>query len=97
MILKGFLIIFVLGVGLAAQGMEIDYYSTGEMQPSDYLFGSNSKHGDPIFDRYRTIDLDVDIGIGSDCGRIDIKNTLRAALRNILDTKYLGDMGQDSS
>ena len=78
-----------------ANASNIDYFHTGELEPSDYLLGSNSKAGDPIFDRYRTVDLNVDIGIGSDCGRISIKDTMQAALKNILDTKYLGDMGSD--
>ena len=50
---------------------------------------------DPIFDKYRTIDLSADIGLGSDCGRINIKNTLKAAFQNVLDEKYLEGMGKD--
>ena len=73
----------------------IDHFSTNTLSPNDYLFGANGSLSDPIFDKYRTIDLNVDIGIGSDCGRISIRNTLRAALKNILDTKYLEDMGRD--
>lgn len=70
-------------------------YSTNTLSPQDYLMGSNGAMGDPIFDRYRTIDLEVDVGVDSDCGRINIRSTMRAALKNILDTKYLGDMGRD--
>ena len=75
--------------------VEIDRFSTNQLSPSDYLFGANGKLGDPIFDNYRTIDLNVDIGISSDCGRIDLKNTLQASLKNVLDAKYFGDMGKD--
>jgi hypothetical protein len=73
----------------------IDHRSTNKLQPSDYLYGSYGALGDPVFDEYRTISLDVDVGISSDCGRINIKNTLSAALRNVLDTKYLGRIGHD--
>ena len=73
----------------------VDFRSSNELSPNDYLLGSYGKLKDPVFDKYRTIDLNVDIGIGSDCGRIDIKNTMRAALQNVLDTKYLQGMGQD--
>ena len=89
------ILLILISHGSKAFGQEIDYFHSGEMEPSDYLLGSNSKNGDPIFDRYRTVDLNVDIGVGTDCGRISIKDTMRAALKNILDTKYLGDMGQD--
>src|SRR5471030_354499 len=75
----------------------VDHYSTNTLSPNDYLFGANGALGDPVFDKYRTISLDVDIGIGSDCGRINITNTLRAALKNILDSKYLESMGRDGT
>lgn len=74
---------------------DFSYFSSSNLEPQDYLMGSNGALADPIFDRYRTIDLDVDIGINSDCGRININKTMRAALRNVLDTKYLGAIGRD--
>lgn len=73
----------------------LDYDHSTEMSPSDYLFGSHGKKKDPVFDEFRTVDLDIDLGIGSDCGKINYSKTMRAALKNILDTKYLGDMGKD--
>jgi len=74
---------------------DLDYRSTNDLSPNDYLFGSYGKEKDPVFDSYRTIDLNVDLGIGSDCGKINFKNTIKGALKNILDTKYLGDMGKN--
>ena len=94
MYLPALLIGFFL-VANTLQAANINYYSTNHLEPKDYLYGANGALADPVFDRYRTIDLDVDIGITSDCGRINIRNTLRAALQNILDTKYLEDMGKD--
>ncbi|MBI2603759.1 MAG: hypothetical protein HYW48_11970 [Deltaproteobacteria bacterium] len=90
--------IAALGVLISASSIlakDIGYFSTNYFEPSDYLYGSNGAHGDPVFDQYRTIDLDIDIGVNSDCGRISIRNTLRAALKNILDSKYLGAIGRD--
>ena len=78
-----------------AQASDIDYRSTNELSPNDYLFGSSGTLKDPVFDTQRVIDLNVDLGVGSDCGRIDIKNTLKAAFQNVLDEKYLEGMGQD--
>lgn len=79
---------------LAAPG-DIDYRNRTTLGPNDYLFGSYGKRRDPVFDDYRTVELNVDLGIGSDCGRINFKNTLQGALKNILDAKYLGDIGKD--
>ena len=82
---------------MTSQGyaQDLNYNTTNSLDPNAYLYGSNATFGDPVFDRYRTIDLDLDVGINSDCGRINIRNTMRAALKNVLDTKYLGDMGKN--
>jgi len=74
---------------------DLDYRNVGTLSPSDYLLGSHGRGRDPVFDEYRTIDLSLDIGLGADYGRISIENTMRAALKNILDARYLGDMGKD--
>ena len=88
---------FLSGTFLPARGFagDVDYRSDNQLSPSDYLMGSHGKVKDPVFDKDRTIHLNVDIGIGSDCGRIDIKHTLNAALKNILDTKYFANIGRD--
>lgn len=74
---------------------DVQFNTENSLSPNDYLLGSYSEESDPVFDKYRTVDLSVDLGIGSDCGQIDIRNTLRASLKNILDTKYLGSIGKD--
>lgn len=89
------LILVGLNFTTQANANNIDYRSTNELSPNDYLLGSHGRLKDPVFDEYRTIDLNVDLGIGSDCGRIDIKNTMKAALKNVLDAKYLEGMGKD--
>lgn len=71
-----------------------DFKYSGRLQPKDYLLGSQEQHRDPVFDKYRTIDLGVNLGVGSDCGRVDFKSTLRASLQNVLDAKYFGDLGK---
>lgn len=79
----------------AGLGQNVNYHSSDKLSPSDYLWGYHGKLRDPVFDNYRTIDLGVDLGVDSDCGRINFRNTLKGALQNVLDTKYLGDMGKD--
>ena len=89
-----YLLIF-LDSSILLAAKSIDYRSSNRLDPSDYLLGSYGEFGDPVFDDYRTISLDIDVGITSDCGRIDIKNTLSSALENVLDAKYLGRIGHD--
>lgn len=88
------LMVFAMSVNSFANS-NLDYRNVGTLSPSDYLLGSHGRGRDPVFDEYRTIDLNLDIGLGADCGRISIENTMKAALKNILDTRYLGDMGKD--
>lgn len=88
-----FLLLFFSQMAFAKS--ELDFRSTNELSPNDYLFGAHGNLKDPVFDSYRTVDLNVDLGIGSDCGRMDVKSTLRAALKNVLDAKYFEDMGKD--
>lgn len=84
-----------LSLGFYSHASDFDHRSTNEFSPSDYLFGSFGELEDLAFDQYQTIDLSVDLGVGSDCGRIDIKNTLKAAFQNVIDEKYLEGMGRN--
>ncbi|MGE0172440.1 MAG: hypothetical protein AB7T49_06645 [Oligoflexales bacterium] len=74
---------------------QVNYQHTTTLSSDDYLLGSHGKRSDPVFDNFRTVDLGIDLGIGADCGRIDFRGTMRAALDNILNSKYLEDMGRD--
>lgn len=65
------------------------------LSPHDYLFKSYEDYRDPVFDNYKVIDLGASLGVGSDCGRIDFKSTLQSSLKNILDTKYFGQIGNE--
>lgn len=69
-------------------------YST-RIEPSEYLYGSYGSDTDKIFDQMAIVDLSADLGIGSDCGRLNVANTLRASLNNILDEKYFQSLGRN--
>ena len=73
----------------------LNYQDVETYSPSDYLLKSYGRRKDPVFDEYRTIDLSAELGVGADCGRISIENTMKAALKNVLDARYLEGMGQD--
>jgi hypothetical protein len=70
------------------------HHST-HLSPDDYLMQSYEPRDRDAFDDFKVVDLSADLGIGSDCGRVDFKSTLRSSLQNILDTKYFGNLGND--
>ncbi len=72
-----------------------NYRHSGKLSPSDYLLNNGGRNKDPIFDEHSTVDLGLNLGVGSDCGRIDLKGTLKATLKNLLDSRYFEQMGQD--
>jgi hypothetical protein len=93
---KIFLVLGLIFVQVAQAGdSDFSYRNRSELRANDYLFQQQALKKDPIFDEYRTVDLGINLGIGSDCGRVDFKNTLQATLKNILDSRYFGDMGKD--
>lgn len=94
--MKVFVFFFLLIPTLYAQSNQrYEYYNHKKMSPNDYLFGSFGKKQGSIFDDYREVKLDVDIGISQDCGRLNFGKTLRASVKNILSTKHIQDVGRD--
>lgn len=95
--LKSLFYFLLLATSSQANAGENDfsYRNRSEFRPSDYLFQSQGIRKDPVFDEFRTVDVGVNLGIGSDCGRVDFRSTLQASLKNMLDSKYFGDMGKD--
>lgn len=79
----------------AGDDSDFNYRNRTEVTPNDYLFRSQGLKKDPVFDEFRTVDVGVNLGIGSDCGRVDFRSTLQASLKNVLDSRYFGDMGKD--
>lgn len=89
------LMVFLLVSGHYAKADTTSYPASTRLYPSEYLLGSHDPRHDPVLDDARVIDLSAEVGIGSDCGRVDFGSTLRASLSNVLNTKYFGDMGKD--
>ncbi|MGE3759437.1 MAG: hypothetical protein AB7H97_16860 [Pseudobdellovibrionaceae bacterium] len=96
--MRSILILLLASLNTApAFASDRDYYymNRSELGSGDYLYRNQPLRRDPVFDQFRTVDLGINLGIGSDCGRVDFKNTLQATLKNILDSRYFGDMGKD--
>ncbi len=89
-----FLILFS-SISNAQNDGTYEYFTHEKKSPNDYLFGSFGKKQGSIFDDYREVKLDVDIGISQDCGRLNFGKTLRASVKNILSTKHIKDVGRD--
>jgi hypothetical protein len=72
------------------------YQKSGSLNSNDYLMKSFNDHHDPVFDgNPNVIDLGLNLGIGSDCGRVNFEGTMKSTLKNLLDSKYFGDVGKD--
>lgn len=91
----GFLFVLTVSSISFAGDNDFSYRNRSEFKASDYLFQQQGLKKDPVFDEYRTVDLGINLGVGSDCGRVDFKNTLQASLKNMLDSRYFGDIGKD--
>ena len=87
---------FLLSFKAAFGGDILNFENSKRLSPSEYMLRSHENKDDPIFSKsYQIIDLGLDVGIGSDCGKVDFRGTMRAALKNTLDAKYFGDLGRD--
>ena len=95
--MKILIILFLYSFSTFANDLDDNsYLKRTKLSPTNYLLGEHAPSSDPVFEgQNRHIDLGVDLAIGSDCGRVDFKSTLRATLKNLLDAEYFGDMGKD--
>ena len=80
-------------VSSLSYGQGFNYRHSTELSPNDYLNRQKLDENDAIFSQYQTLDLGIDLGIGSDCGQIDIKKTLQGSLKNLLDSQYFESLG----
>jgi len=72
-------------------------YSFGfqKLKPQDYLYSPSPNSGQDLFDNLRPVEGNVNLSVGSDCGKINIDGTLRTAFRNVLDGNYFKGMITD--
>lgn len=74
---------------------EAPYQVNAHIRPKDYLFAPNNERKNDLFERLRPVDLSVNLGVGSDCGKINIDGTLRATFGKFLSGDYFKGMAQD--
>ncbi len=67
---------------------DVEYHGTQRFKPQDYLFAPNPESGKDLFDNLRPIEANVNLSIGSDCGKISIDGTLKSTFKNVLNGGY---------
>ncbi len=59
--------------------------------PNDYMFKNRGMNTPSVFDEYRTIELGLDLSSGVDCGRLDLKGSLKTSISKLLDKDMFGN------
>ena len=86
--MKAFFLLFLIPV--ASVAADIDNYEFG-VSPNDYMYKDRGGNHDSVFDQYRKIELGVDLSSGVDCGRLDVKGTLKSSIDKVLDPSLFGN------
>ena len=85
-----FLILFFLFCTQTAFASGVESYEFG-ISPNDYTYKDRGARQDSVFDKYRKIELGVDLSSGVDCGRLDLKGTLKSTVDKVLDPSLFGN------
>lgn len=85
------LLILFIHLGFMPQAKALDTRYNFNHSPSDYLLKNRGIGGSSIFDEYRTIELGLDLSSGVDCGRLDLKGTLKSSVDKLLDKDMFGN------
>ncbi len=89
-------VVFIVNTDIAKAQDYRRYQKSERFRSSDYLMKSFNDENDAIFNRgTQVVDLGLNLGIGSDCGRVNFEGTMRSTLQNMLDSKYFGDLGRN--
>ena len=95
-ILPATLALAVSGASVAEAQDYRKYQKSERFRSSDYLMKSFNDDRDAIFNRgSQVVDLGINLGVGSDCGRVNFEGTMRSTMQNMLDSKYFGDLGRN--
>lgn len=82
-------------VSWAQESGALRYEHSTRFSSDDYLLRSREDRKRSVFESYKPIDLGINLGVGADCGRVDVSGTLRSTLNNMLNSEYFGDLGRN--
>ena len=85
------LIILMISFCFLPQALAQDTRYDFNHSPNDYLFKNRGMSGSSVFDEFRTIELGLDLSSGVDCGRLDLKGTLKSSVDKLLDKDMFGN------
>jgi hypothetical protein len=71
------------------------YETTGRLKSQDYLFAPNPEQSNDLFDGLKPVEMGIDLGIGADCGKINVEGTLRSTFGKVLSGDYFKGLTQD--
>jgi hypothetical protein len=93
-----FSVIFISAVAFAdpPPGTYSTYsFGVGQLKPQDYLYGPHPEQQNDLFDGLKPIEASVNLGIGSDCGKINVEGTLKSTFGKVLNGDYFKGLTQD--
>lgn len=94
--LKLILVFMIFCHGWFSEARNFSYRDRKEFRSDDFLLRENGMKRDLIFNDYNIIDASIDLGVSTGgCGQINVGQTLRANLRNLLSEKTFQQMGSD--
>ena len=79
--------------GSSSDGSNFQGYA--KLKPQDYLFAPSPEQRNDLFDGLKPVEASVNLGVGSDCGRINVEGTLRSTFGKVLNGDYFKGLAQD--
>ena len=70
-------------------------FGTGKLKPQDYLYAPNPERNNELFESLKPVEAGVNLGIGSDCGKINIEGTFKSTFSKFLGGNYFNGLAQD--
>lgn len=77
----------------SSDGLNFQGYT--RLKPSDYLFAPNPEMRNDLFENLKPVEASVNLGIGADCGRLNVEGTLRSTFGKVLGGDYFKGLAQD--
>ncbi len=85
-----FVMVLALIFPSLALGSQPQSYDFG-VSTNDHLFRDRGLRHDRVFDDFRKIELGIDLSSGVDCGKLDMKGTLKSTVDKVLDPSLFGN------
>jgi hypothetical protein len=68
---------------------------SSRIRPQDYLYAPNPESRNDLFEQLKPVEASVNLGIGSDCGKINVEGTLKSTFGKVLSGDYFKGLTED--